>query len=66
MAFFFVAYFPEDGHKRPNMLGGLPCPYITVSNNSTDVQIYMVICLAAWNMDNFNYSYILNENNLTS
>jgi len=24
IAFFFVACFLEDDHKRPNMLGGLP------------------------------------------
>jgi hypothetical protein len=42
------------------------CLYITLSSNSTAVGIYMAICLTAWNMDNFNYSYILNDRNLTS
>jgi hypothetical protein len=49
---FFVEYLSEDGRKRPKRGVGLTRLYITVSNYSAVVGMYMVTRLTAGNMDN--------------
>jgi Na+/H+-dicarboxylate symporter len=50
-----VENLPEDSQKRPKYIGSSARLYITVSNFTAAVLIYMIICLTAQNVGNFKF-----------